>query len=95
MERATSELDLPVTGKAVPEPTKGKKETYRLKGTKGAQKDPVASLVYFVKADGSLALTWRIETDVLDNWLLSYVDANTNEQIHGVVDWVADATMKV
>jgi extracellular elastinolytic metalloproteinase len=75
-------------------PTK-ETETFTLKGTKGAQKDPEARLVYFVKADGSLALTWRVETDILDNWLLSYVDAKTNEEIHGVVDWVADATLKV
>jgi len=93
-EKATSELELPVTGKATSVPTK-ETETFTLKGTKGAQKDPEARLVYFVKADGSLALTWRVETDILDNWLLSYVDAKTNEEIHGVVDWVADATLKV
>lgn len=51
--------------------------------------------MYLVKADGTLALTWRVETDVLDNWLLSYVDAKTNQEIHGVVDWVQDAKFKV
>ncbi|KAI1369752.1 extracellular elastinolytic metallo proteinase [Xylaria arbuscula] len=94
LEKATSMLQLPVTGQATAEAT-GETETYTLKGTSGAQKDPEARLMYFVKSNGELALTWRVETDVLDNWLLSYVDATTNEEIHGVVDWVQDAQMRV
>jgi extracellular elastinolytic metalloproteinase len=70
-------------------------ETFTLKGTEGAVKDPEAKLVYLVKADGSLALTWRVETDILSNWLLTYVDAATNKEIHGVVDYSADATYQV
>ncbi|KAI1644584.1 Fungalysin metallopeptidase-domain-containing protein [Daldinia loculata] len=91
---ATKLLELPVTGDASAEATDGT-ETFVLKGTSGAMKDPEARLVYFAKPDGNLALTWRIETDILDNWLLSYVDANTNEEVHGVVDYVADATYLV
>ncbi|CAJ2505862.1 Uu.00g132560.m01.CDS01 [Anthostomella pinea] len=91
---ATTILDLPVTGEATAEPVEGT-ETYVLKGTSGAQKDPEARLVYLVKSDGDLALTWRVETDILDNWLLSYVDAATTQEIHGVVDWVAEATYEV
>ncbi|OTB09393.1 hypothetical protein M426DRAFT_18039 [Hypoxylon sp. CI-4A] len=91
---ATKLLELPVTGDASAESAEGT-ETYVLKGTSGAQKDPEARLVYFVKSDGNLALTWRVETDILDNWLLSYVDANTNEEIHGVVDYVAEASYLV
>ncbi len=87
-------LDLPVIGEATAEAT-GETMTFTLKGTSGAQKDPEARLMYFVKSTGELALTWRVETDVLDNWLLSYVDANTNEEIHGVVDWVQDAKLRV
>jgi extracellular elastinolytic metalloproteinase len=87
-------LDIPVTGKATAEAIEGT-ETFILKGTSGAQKDPEARLVYLVKSNGDLALTWRVETDVLDNWLLSYVDAKTNSEIHGVVDWVQDAKLKV
>ncbi|KAF1921025.1 extracellular metallo proteinase 1 [Ampelomyces quisqualis] len=70
-------------------------ETFTLKGTSGAVKDPEAKLVYLVKADGSLALTWRVETDIMSNWLLTYVDAATNKDIHGVVDYSADATYQV
>ncbi|KAI0391846.1 extracellular elastinolytic metallo proteinase [Xylariaceae sp. FL0594] len=94
LEKATSELLLPVTGKATAVPTKDA-NTFTLKGTKGAEKDPEARLVYLVKPTGELALTWRVETDILDNWLLSYVDAKTMKEIHGVVDWVQDATFKV
>ncbi|KAI0191948.1 fungalysin metallopeptidase [Xylaria flabelliformis] len=94
LEQATSVLDIPVTGQATAVATEDAK-TFTLKGTSGAQKDPEARMVYFVKSDGELALTWRVETDVLDNWLLSYVDANTNEEIHGVVDWVQDAKLRV
>ncbi|KAI2610404.1 elastinolytic metallo proteinase Mep [Hypoxylon fragiforme] len=91
---ATKILEIPVTGEASAEAAEGT-ETYVLKGTSGAQKDPEARLVYFVKPDGSLALTWRVETDVLDNWLLSYVDATTNEEVHGVVDYVSEASYLV
>jgi extracellular elastinolytic metalloproteinase len=50
--------------------------------------------VYLIK-DGKLVLTWRVETDIMSNWLLTYVDAATNEEIHGVVDYSADATYQV
>lgn len=89
-------LGLPVEAKNVKADRKSGKETYTLKGTKGAGADPEAKLVYLTKADGSLALTWRVETDVKDNWLLTYVDADTNKQVHGVVDYVSDfATFQV
>ncbi|GAW13838.1 hypothetical protein ANO14919_032280 [Xylariales sp. No.14919] len=94
LEKAVAMLDIPVSGKATAEATDGT-ETYTLKGTSGAQKDPEARLVYLVKSNGELALTWRVETDVLDNWLLSYVDAKSMEEIHGVVDWVQDAKLRV
>ncbi|RYP55110.1 hypothetical protein DL768_000229 [Monosporascus sp. mg162] len=94
LEGATRVLELPVTGEATAEPLGGI-ETYSLKGTSGAQEDPEARLVYFAKPDGTLALTWRVETDVLDDWLLTYIDASSNEEIHGVVNYVAEATYEV
>ncbi|KAI2958826.1 hypothetical protein CBS147323_8602 [Aspergillus niger] len=57
----------------------------------GAVSDPKAKLVYLVKPEGTLALTWRIETDMYEHWLLTYIDAE-NTTVHGVVDYVADAT---
>ena len=91
---ASSALQLPVQGKATAERLDGT-EKYKLKGTKGAVSDPEARLMYFAKEDGTLALTWRIETDIMENWLLTYVDANTNTEVHGVVDYVAHAKYKV
>ena len=85
-------LELPVNVDGVSAVAKDRIETYSLTGTTGAVSDPEARLVYFVKEDGNLALTWRVETDIMDNWLLTYVDAETNEEVHGVVDYVAHAT---
>jgi len=91
---AAKVLQLPVTGDATAEKVDGE-EKYTLKGTSGAVSDPEARLMYFAKEDGSLALTWRVETDVDSNWLLSYVDAQNNDLVHGVVDYVAHATFQV
>ncbi|KAH7401020.1 extracellular metallo proteinase 1 [Phaeosphaeria sp. MPI-PUGE-AT-0046c] len=95
LKAAKGTLQLPIEAeKASAEPTEGK-ETFTLKNTSGAVKDPEAKLMYLVKEDGSLALTWRVETDIMSNWLLTYVDAATNEKVHGVVDYSADATYQV
>jgi len=58
-------------------------------------KEPEARLVYLQTAEGKLVLTWRVETDILSNWLLTYVDATSGEQVHVVVDYSADATYEV
>lgn len=71
------------------------KETYTIKGSSGAVQDPISKLVYYQTEDNALKLTWRVETDIYDNWLLSYVDAQTNEQVLGVVDYSADASYNV
>ncbi|KAH8896636.1 hypothetical protein GQ53DRAFT_791993 [Thozetella sp. PMI_491] len=88
---AASILELPVSGAATAEAT-DRIETYKLTGTSGAVSDPEARLVYFVKEDNTLALTWRVETDVMDDWLLTYVDAETNEEVYAAVNYVAHAS---
>lgn len=70
-------------------------ETYAIKKTTGCVSEPEARLVYLVDEEGKLALTWRIETDVMSNWLLTYVDAEDGEKVHAVVDYSADATYNV
>jgi extracellular elastinolytic metalloproteinase len=88
-------LQLPVQAdQATSEPKEGK-ETFAIKNTQGAVSEPEAKLVYIQKEDGSLALTWRVETDIWKQWLLSYVDANSPETVHIVVDYRADATYEV
>jgi len=49
----------------------------------------------YLQKDGALTLTWRVETDILENWLLSYIDAASASEVHGVVDYVADASYTV
>lgn len=96
LKGAIDVLGLPVqAGSASAQAKDGSKEHYSFKSTSGAVSDPEARLVYFRKADNSLALTWRVETDVSDNWLLTYVDTQDNKHVHGVVDYVSDITMKV
>lgn len=83
-------------GSATAEPA-GPVETYTLAGTSGAVSAPEARLVYFAGGDGGLVLAWRVETDVADDWLLTYVDAATSAAIHGVVNYRSniDATYLV
>ncbi|TKX26023.1 extracellular metalloproteinase MEP [Elsinoe australis] len=97
LKGASEVLQLPVTANAATaEPLAGK-EMYTIKGASGVEKDPEARLVYFQQADGSLRLTWRVETDIsdLDNWLLTYVDAQTLKDVVSVVDYSADASFQV
>ncbi len=70
-------------------------EEYTITGTSGSVQDPNAKLVYFRTADDRLVLSWRVETDIYTNWLLSYANAADSKEILGVVDYSNDATYKV
>lgn len=83
-------LQLPVEAVNPSAEAKEGTEVYTIKGTSGAVSDPEAKLVYLVKGDGSLSLTWRVETDIMPNWLLTYVDAENAGEVHGVVDYTSD-----
>lgn len=91
LSAANSILQLDVKTEGATAEAKDGVETYNIAGTSGAQSDPEARLLYFVKDDGTLALTWRVETDISSDWLLSYVDAVTTEKVYGVVNYVAQA----
>lgn len=88
-------LQLPVSADNASSEPKDKPDTFAIKGTSGSVNEPEARLVYLQTAEGKLALTWRVETDILSNWLLSYVDAKSGQQVHAVVDYSADATYEV
>lgn len=88
---ASSILDLGVSSDGAAAEATDRIETYKITGTSGAVSDPEARLVYYVKNDGTLALTWRVETDVSSDWLLSYVNADTTEEVHGVINYVSQA----
>jgi extracellular elastinolytic metalloproteinase len=70
-------------------------DTFAIKQSSGTVSEPEARLVYVQTSQGKLALTWRVETDVLSNWLLTYVDAKDGSQVHAVVDYSADASYQV
>ena len=90
----TNILDLPVSAAQATAKPLATPNSYTITGTTGAYQDPKARLVYFANGD-SLTLAWRVETDIYDDWFLSYVDAVTNEQILGIVSYSADATYEV
>ncbi|KAI4615774.1 hypothetical protein J4E80_006191 [Alternaria sp. BMP 0032] len=95
LKSAINVLGLPVSAEEAIAEAKEATETYAIKKTTGCVSEPEARLVYLVDEEGKLALTWRIETDVMSNWLLSYVDAEDGEKVHAVVDYSADAEYKV
>jgi len=95
LKAADSVLNLGISvdgAEAVPETTA---EHYTIKKSSGALSDPKARLVYFKTPENTLTLSWRLETDIGDNWLLTYVDAKTPQRVSGVVDYVSDATYQV
>lgn len=95
LKKVISSLEIPVKAdQATSQPKEGK-QIFSLKNTSGAAKEPEARLVYLVTPQGSLALTWRIELDIMSNWILAYIDAKTGEDIYGVVDYAADITYEV
>lgn len=89
---ACTALGLPISGGAV---TEAGKKSLTIKGTEGTEQDPEARLAYIVKSDGNLALTWRVETKVNGEWLVSYVEADVEDrpEIFGVVDYISHATV--
>ncbi|KAF2737745.1 extracellular metallo proteinase mep [Polyplosphaeria fusca] len=95
LKGAVNALQLPVKAEQASAEAKDGNEVYAIKKTSGAAKEPEARLVYLQTPGGDLTLTWRIETDILSNWLLTYMDAATGEEIHAVVDYSADATYEV
>ncbi|KAF7593537.1 Fungalysin/Thermolysin Extracellular metalloproteinase 5 [Aspergillus hancockii] len=95
LKEASEKLQLSLTTDAVSTEPAEEKESYTFKGVSGTVSDPNAKLVYLTKPDGSLALTWRVETDIDSNWLLTYIDATNGKDIHGVVDYVAEADYQV
>ncbi|KAF2129686.1 extracellular metallo proteinase MEP [Dothidotthia symphoricarpi CBS 119687] len=95
LKSAVNILQLPISaGSATAEP-KAEADTFAIKQTTGSLNEPEARLVYVQAADGSLKLTWRIETDIASNWLLTYVDATSGKEVHAVVDYAADDSYQV
>ena len=69
--------------------------TFEISGSSGTLSKPVGKLVYFIDDSGTLKLTWRVETDIDNNWLVTYTDASAPGSIVGLVDYVQDAEYRV
>ncbi|CZT10739.1 related to Extracellular metalloproteinase MEP [Rhynchosporium agropyri] len=91
---ASSSLQLGVTAEGAQAVPEKETEKYTITGSSGALSDPKANLVY-IQTGNTLSLSWRVETDIDDNWLLSYVDAVSPEKVLAVVDYVSDASYTV
>ncbi|PYH44577.1 extracellular metalloproteinase [Aspergillus saccharolyticus JOP 1030-1] len=85
-------LHLPIA--VDPLSTRPVNNTYVLSGT-GAVSDPTVRLVYLITSANKLILTWRIELDIYEHWLISYVDAASSNTIHGIIDYVYEASYQV
>lgn len=95
MKSAVEILSLPVSAEAATAEPQQDTTVFTIKKTSGCVSDPEARLVYVINQEGKLSLTWRIETDILSNWLLTYVDAETGNKVHAAIDYSADATYNV
>ncbi|KAH7174809.1 Fungalysin metallopeptidase-domain-containing protein [Fusarium flagelliforme] len=93
LKDTVSVLSLPVEADNAKAVKKSDKH-YEFTGTSGTVSKPQAKLTYLVD-DGKLKLTWRVETDIVDNWLLTYVNAAKTDEVVGVVDYNAEATYEV
>ncbi|VUC25887.1 unnamed protein product [Clonostachys rosea] len=91
LKGAVAILGLPVqiTPDTTVVPNLAESAVYSIIGTSGAERDPEARLVYLQQGN-EVKLSWRVETDVVENWLLTYVNADPMNEILGVVDYVSD-----
>lgn len=94
LQGVASTLALPISADTAVAVSEEATEHYVIEGSSGAHSDPKARLVYFQNGD-SLSLTWRVETDIIDNWLLTYINAASGSEVFGVVDYVSDASYTV
>ncbi|EHK99817.1 putative Extracellular metalloproteinase mep [Glarea lozoyensis 74030] len=92
LKGASSVLDLSITATAAVAKPEESLEHYVIEGSQGALSAPKARLQYILTPENTLALVWRVETDVGSDWLLTYVDAADSSKIHAAVNYVAEAS---
>lgn len=85
------DLDIQNVSQARAEPSDGSSGEFAIRGVEGTVSNPKAKLVYLQK-NGSVILTWRVETNLDSGWLLTYVDASTGKEIAGAVDHTHTST---
>jgi extracellular elastinolytic metalloproteinase len=88
-------LGLPLTfSGATAIESKSNNGSYKVVGAEGALSHPRAELVYYRTGTG-VRLAWKVETDIGDNWMVSYASAGEVGNIFGAVDYVADEKYEV
>jgi extracellular elastinolytic metalloproteinase len=95
LKGASSGLALSITATAAVAKPEESLEHYVIEGSQGALSAPKARLQYILTPENTLALVWRVETDVGSDWLLTYVDASDSSKIHAAVNYVAEASYTV
>lgn len=94
--RSTLELPIDITSEVNVESTSDVNDSFMIKNVPGTDAEPRATLVYLVKPDGDLALTWKIKTDVQGTLFSSYVSVDSEEaEVVGVMDHIDQFTYEV
>ncbi|KAF2644537.1 extracellular metallo proteinase 2 [Massarina eburnea CBS 473.64] len=94
LKTAVDILQLPITAGSATAKSDGEK-SFVIEQTTGTVSAPKAALTYVQTDQGSVALAWKVTTDIDTNYLYTYVDATEKGKIHHVVDLAADATYEV
>jgi extracellular elastinolytic metalloproteinase len=65
---------------------------FRVEGLANVESAPQGQLVYYRDGANNLVPAWRLETDVTDNWLTTYIQADGSNEVLAVTDYVADSS---
>lgn len=89
LETVVDVLGLPIDA-AEAQIVEESEQSFTVQGLSNVESPPDGQLVYYRTADGTLVSAWRIETDLGDNWLTTYLDAENDNNVLAVTDYVAD-----
>lgn len=91
LETVVNTLALPIEPAAAEIVVQETARTFTVQGLGDAvETSPDGQLVYYRNAAGELVSAWRLEIDIKDSWLTTYVDAENESNILAVTDYVAD-----
>lgn len=94
LETVADVLALPIT------PSEGNivedsQTSFTVHGLSNVVTSPAGQLVYYRTTEGSIAPAWRIETDLDDHWLTTYLQAEGGSEVLAVTDYIADNSYEV
>ncbi|PVI02155.1 extracellular elastinolytic metallo proteinase precursor [Periconia macrospinosa] len=94
LKSAVNTLNLPISAESATAKPSGD-NSFKIEQTTGTVSEPEAHLVYVVTAEGKLALSWKVMTDIDTDYLSTYIDAADSKVVHHVVNYANDATYEV